>query len=73
MRQHFILQRHRIAVSQKLYQGFSSSLLLGDSLFIISDQVSFVKNFFRSFFKIFNQFPAFSQLFLTAAPQKQLI
>lgn len=60
MRQHFILQRHRITVSQKLYQSFSSSLLLGDSLFIISDQVSFVKNFFQDFQSVPGVFATFS-------------
>ena len=48
-------------------------LFLGDSLFSIPEVVRFVKNFFQSFFQIFEPFFLFSELFRPPPLPKQLI
>ena len=47
-------------------------LVLRDSLFSLPYFIQFVKNFFQSFFKIFEPLPDFSELFRYPPPPKQL-
>mgnify|MGYP007091077269 CR=1 FL=1 len=51
---------------QAFFRTFRSSELLFNSLFIISDCFSFVKNFFQNFFEVFEAILSKLKLFLTA-------
>ena len=56
--------RYTKCVSILSSEGFGCRLI--DSLFIISDEVSFVKNFFKTFFEVFEAILSKLKLFLTA-------